>query len=284
MKFKYYLQIYLIILIVGAYESWALNLFPSRSILIFAQTKGFFSPTLVINAEPGRALSLWLGYLGFGLMVLMNVYSLRKRFSFMSGKGRLSKWLDFHVFCGLVGPALILFHCNFKVRGLVGISFWSMVVSFSSGIIGRYFYLQLTGKRAEFEDLSDKYKDKLYQVLNKAKVDASDKEVGPVLAKALEHLGLPSNTEDMGLWSIFFQSFMSDIKLAFGEIKVRPNWPSVSRRIVKSYALNARRAAYLGPFQRLMGYWHAFHFPFAVFMYLAAVIHIAAALVFGTGK
>lgn len=284
MKFKYYLFIYFVILFVGAYESWALNFYPQKSLLIFIQARGGLSPTLPINPEPGRVVSLWLGYLGFGLMLLMNVYSLRKRFKFLSGIGRLSQWLDFHVFCGLLGPTFILFHCNYKVRGLVGISFWSMVVSFSSGIIGRYFYLQLTGRRAEFDELAEKYKSKLYNVLNKAKVDVSDKEVGPVLANALSQLGLSSVNDEMGLWSIFCRSFMSDIKLAFKEIKVRQHWPAASRNIVRQYAVNKRRAAYLDPFQRLMGYWHAFHFPFAVFMYVAAVIHIIAALVFGTGK
>jgi cytochrome b561 len=42
-----------------------------------------------------------------------------------------------------------------------------------------------------------------------------------------------------------------------------------------------RRIAFLEPFRRMLGYWHSFHLPFAFFMYVAAVIHIAAALMFG---
>jgi hypothetical protein len=225
-----------------------------------------------------------MGWMGFGLMVIMNVYSMRKRFHFMKRWWRLSKWLDFHVFCGLVGPTLILYHCNLKVRGLVGISFWSMVISFSSGIIGRYYYLQLIGKKVELETLAEKYKSKLYRLLRSVQIDASESEVEPVLAAALIKVGLPKEHDDLGSISVFYNSFLSDIKLAFYKIKIRKKWPKVSRTLVKGYALSKRRAAYLEFFQSLMGYWHAFHFPFAIFMYIAAVIHIIAALIFGTGK
>jgi hypothetical protein len=284
MKFRNYLTIWFIIMTIGSLEYWFLNFHPERSILLLLQTKGFIASSFKISAEPGRQLSLLMGWLGFSLMVIMNLYSMRKRFQFMKNWMRLSKWLDFHVFCGLVGPTLIMFHCNLKVRGLVGISFWSMVVSFSSGIIGRYFYLQLTGKKIEFEDIAEKYKLKLYELLKSKNIDTSDKEVGPVLAGALLRVGLHRDNEDAGLISVFYRSLASDIQLAFKDLKIRKNWPESSRPIVKEYALNKRRATYLELFQRLMGYWHAFHFPFAVFMYIAAVIHIIAALVFGSGK
>ena len=126
MVMRFFLYLWLLLAIALSFEYWALNFHPSLSLLH-------------LSPEPGRPLSLWLGWVGLGLMVIMNVYSLRKRISGLGGWGRLSSWLNFHVFCGLVGPTLILFHCNFKVRGLVAISFWSMITSFSSGIIGRYF-------------------------------------------------------------------------------------------------------------------------------------------------
>jgi hypothetical protein len=284
MKFKTYLFIWFVITVFGVFEYWALNFHPHLSSLLFLQGKGHIPPDFKISPDPGRPLSLWLGWLGFGLMVTMNVYSMRKRFGFMKSWGRLPKWLDFHVFCGLLGPSFIILHCNLKIRGLVGISFWSMVISFSSGIIGRYFYLQLTGRRAEFEALADKYKQRLVKLLTVGKIEASDKEVGPVLAGALVQMGLPKHGEDVGVFSVFYRSFVCDITMAFKKIKIRQNWPQSSRTLVKEYALNMRRAASLEPFQRLMGYWHAFHFPFAIFMYVAAVIHIIAALLFGTGK
>jgi hypothetical protein len=37
----------------------------------------------------------------------------------------------------------------------------------------------------------------------------------------------------------------------------------------------------LEPFRKMLGYWHSFHLPFALFMYIAAIIHIISALTFG---
>src|SRR3972149_5148655 len=57
--------------------------------------------------------------------------------------GPLGRWLDVHIFFGLVGPALVILHSAFKVQGLVALSFWSMIAVAASGVLGRYLYLQI---------------------------------------------------------------------------------------------------------------------------------------------
>jgi hypothetical protein len=49
-----------------------------------------------------------IGILGFVLMLMTEtLYSLRKR-TRRAQWGRMSAWLDFHIFTGLVGPYLVL--------------------------------------------------------------------------------------------------------------------------------------------------------------------------------
>ena len=81
-----------------------------------------------------------LGILGFLLMILTEVlYSLRKR-SRSVRWGRMSEWLRFHIFTGLVGPFMVFLHTSWKFNGLAGVVTWLTVIVVLSGIIGRYIY------------------------------------------------------------------------------------------------------------------------------------------------
>lgn len=278
---KKYLNIWLFFFALTAFEYYALNYNTHLSLLLKLQAKGFIRESLEISSKPGRPLSLWLGWLGLGLMVTMNVYSMRKRFDFMKGLGKLSSWLNFHVFCGLLGPTFILFHSNFKVRGIVGISFWSMVVSFTSGIVGKYFYVQMLKEKNSFETEAEKRLKQLDNILEKAKISPDEKK--KYLADALVFVGVPSLNEGDGISpiTVLFSAMAGDIRMLFNFPPKPPHWPAGTEYVMAEYALNKRKSLFLEPFQRLMGYWHAFHFPFAVFMYIAAIIHVIAALVFG---
>lgn len=281
MKMKFYTAIWLLIFAAVGLEYYFLNFNPSRSVLLLLQAKGVLRDSLKISPDPGRPVSLWLGWLGLGIMIIMNLYSMRKRMGFMQSWGKLSSWLNFHVFCGLVGPTFILFHCNFKVRGIVGISFWSMVVSFSSGIIGRYFYVQMMKAKSDFEKEAEKGTQYLRKVLDKNKVPFEEEELVHCLNQAQNFVGVPKNVENLNPVSAFLSSSFGDIRLMFAQPATPQGWPVVTKMVVSEIAVQQRRALLLESFQRLMGYWHTFHFPFAIFMYLAAVIHVAAALVFG---
>ena len=182
MALKNYVVIWLFITGFLSYEYTSLNGAHLPSILKGMEADGTLG--FKVSPDPGRTLSLYLGWAGLLLMLVMNVYSIRKRSSFLGGMGKLSSFLNFHIFCGLVGPTLILFHCNFKVRGLVGVSFWSMVVSFTSGIIGRYFYLQLAMKKVEYQKLSDKWIERLKRFLLRDSVEFDRRSQGRSSAEA----------------------------------------------------------------------------------------------------
>ncbi len=90
---------------------------------------------------------LWghgLGIIGSILMLMNFFYSWRKRYEFKEKFGSLKFWLYFHMFVGLLGPALIIYHSAFKFHGIIATtSFFSMVTVVISGIIGRYIYIQV---------------------------------------------------------------------------------------------------------------------------------------------
>src|SRR3972149_3243120 len=98
--------------------------------------------------KSGGRIGHRLGVVGAGMMVLMLGYSLRKRVRALRRLGPLSRWLDVHIFFGIVGPLLVVLHSAFKGRGLVALSFWSMIAVAASGVFGRYLYLQIPRTRA----------------------------------------------------------------------------------------------------------------------------------------
>ena len=81
-----------------------------------------------------------LGIVGFLLMLSTEtLYSLRKRvvgFHY----GRMSIWLQVHVFTGLVGPYLVLLHSGWRFQGLAGVLTIILGVVVVSGLVGRYIY------------------------------------------------------------------------------------------------------------------------------------------------
>jgi hypothetical protein len=84
-----------------------------------------------------------IGILGFIMMLMTEVlYSLRKR-SKLARWGRMSDWLQFHIFTGLVGPFMVLLHSSWKFNGLAGVLTLLTLIIVASGFIGRYIYTRI---------------------------------------------------------------------------------------------------------------------------------------------
>jgi hypothetical protein len=84
-----------------------------------------------------------IGIIGFILMLMTEIlYSLRKRTRSASW-GKMSSWLQFHIFTGLVGPYMVLLHTSWKFNGLAGVTMLFTLIIVVSGFIGRYIYTRI---------------------------------------------------------------------------------------------------------------------------------------------
>ena len=220
-------------------------------------------------------------------MLLTNLYVLRKRLDFLKNFGKLSRWLDFHIFCGLVGPTFIVFHSDFKVNGLVAISFWSMLIAASSGVVGKFFYIHSASSRQSHLDRAKKLLAKLEEYIKNSNVVVSESDLGKLKQNAKQYVGAPMRLENASLFLFpvtVFRTICGDFRLMFGYPQTYPGLPAKTRYVLREYALEVREAAYAEPFHRMLGYWHTFHMPFTYFMYITAIIHVVAALMFGVAK
>lgn len=109
---------------------------------------GWFLP-LHDYLTPKNGVGYWMGIVGASMMLLLLTYSLRKRYKFLDWTPVLSRWFNAHIFLGLYGPVLILYHCGYSLGAFnSNIALWSMITVAISGVIGRFLYNRPQFKRA----------------------------------------------------------------------------------------------------------------------------------------
>ncbi len=101
---------------------------------------------------PGEFTGHVIGICGFIFMLSSEtLYSLRKR-SRDARWGKMSTWLKFHIYTGIVGPFMVLLHSSWKFNGIAGISMLLTIIIVVSGFIGRYIYTRIPRTADGIED------------------------------------------------------------------------------------------------------------------------------------
>lgn len=107
---------------------------------------GIYGSVVLLTRQIPPARELFghgIGIIGFVLMLMTEtLYSLRKR-SRSVRWGRMSTWLQFHIFTGLVGPYMVLLHTSWKFNGIAGVTTLFTVIIVISGFIGRYIFTRI---------------------------------------------------------------------------------------------------------------------------------------------
>jgi hypothetical protein len=235
--------------------------------------------------KAGGSVGHKLGVAGSSMMVLMLLYSVRKRVGALRRLGSLSRWLDVLILLGVFGPLLVVLHSTFKVQGLVALSFWSMVVVASSGVLGRYLYLQIPRTRAGEEralaELEAEDRALSEQLRTRFRLDEAQ------LGRLDALVAVPARA---GLLGGLAGLLTGDLRLRSGLREFARSCRSVPRpvvrefeRVVREKAQARRRILLWDRVHELFHYWHVLHKPFALVMYLFMVVHVAVALVTGYG-
>jgi len=93
--------------------------------------------------RPSGIIGLPLGIAGAIAMLSTLPYAARKRWRPLARLGSTPKWLEVHIFFGIVGPVLVTLHTAFKFNGVVAVGYWLMMIVWSSGFVGRYLYVRI---------------------------------------------------------------------------------------------------------------------------------------------
>ena len=230
-----------------------------------------------VYKEVPSASSLWghsIGVLGFVLMLMTEVlYSLRKR-SNRARWGRMSDWLEFHIFTGLVGPFLVLLHPGWQFKGLAGVLSLLTILIVISGFIGRYIYTAVPrtadGVEIDLEVLEQQA----------AAVEAE------LAVLSLHEATRPIPARRMVIGSLAIARQMTfDLAGVLDRSRIRRTVSSAVRARERRLAdlehqrkqlrrvIRQRQTA-----RRLFSLWHTIHIPLGLTLFLIAFVHIGAAI------
>ena len=237
--------------------------------------------------KPSGSIGNALGIVGGVLLLLMYLYPLRKKWKWLSKKGKTKNWLDYHILMGLVGPVLITFHSSFKLRGVAGVAYWCMIAVVLSGIVGRYLYARIPRKLGAVEmsvDEAERLCADLKQQIRAQSV-LTEKELQPLLA-------LPSLDEvrAMPLGKALVVIVALDVRRAWALFRLRwrvgahvAGHADVKGALaaIRKQAALSKDALFLGKVQQMFRMWHVIHRPFSYSLAIMATLHIMAVVFLG---
>jgi len=225
-----------------------------------------------------------LGIAGFLLMLMTEtLYSLRKR-SRSARWGRMSSWLRFHIFTGLVGPYLVLLHTSWKFNGLAGIVTALMIAVVLSGVVGRYIYTAVPRtadgaviEAAELEHQIAAAENDLQRWL--AGRPEGDQRLVQRMA-ALPATGGPLLVLGRTFLDWEYRLVWRRERRRMGDLE-RAQSRELDRLLRQRRALR-RQVASLALARRMLATWHTVHIPIGMVLFTAAFIHIGAAIYYAT--
>ena len=244
---------------------------------------------------PGSDLGYNLGLVGGIMMLLLLLYPLSKRMRFLRWLVPLKYWFMTHMFLGVLGPLLILFHSTLKFQSINGaVAFLSMSAVALSGLVGRFIYTRihhgLYGKRSSLEELKQQLglnSDEFHSKFQFAP------EIEGRLHRFEEKILRKPATSITGLIGLLTLSLRAhwhylaasrQLKKAVRNFGKHNGWThkQIRQRVrygktmVYSYLKALLSVAHFTLYERLFSWWHVLHVPLMFLLVLSGVIHVLA--------
>lgn len=248
--------------------------------------------------KPSGRIGLKLGMLGVGMFLIIFLYPLRKRWTWLGRIGVSKHWLDFHIVLGLSAPFVIAMHSSFKFHGFAGIAFWIMLAVSVSGIVGRYLYGQIPRRvnaaefsRKELQDIQAKMAEQLAEqkVLRESDVRSalrlpSQETVDRLpAAVALVYMFLLDLLRPLRIARLRSGSLQgSEYVRTLGGLRATKN-RELERAIAiaQEEAALSKRILFLSRTQQVFHLWHVVHKPFSYTFAVLVLVHIGVVLMMG---
>ena len=243
---------------------------------------------------PQRGMGYWLGIAGGSMMLLLLLYSARKRVAWLRWMGGIPEWFQFHMTLGVVGPLLVLFHSNFKLGATnSNIALICMLLVAGSGVIGRYIYTRLHARMDGHEVTLQQLK----AVGERLRSQTTSIAFLPGLLDAIEQIERRMIEPPKNAIGRFLNLFTGGIRLALARWLVRREIIraiQIARRHNKVIAVNAQRVATVAYryaerrfeagrrvkeyalYARVFSLWHVLHIPLFFMLLIAGIVHVIA--------
>jgi hypothetical protein len=248
--------------------------------------------------KPSGRIGIKLGMLGVVMFLVIFLYPLRKRWTWLGRQGNSRHWLDFHVLLGLSAPFVIALHSSFKFHGFAGIAFWIMLGVSISGIVGRYLYSQIPHRvnsaefsRKELQDLQDKM---MQQLAGQNLLRESDVRTALRLPsqQRVDQLPIPAALIYMLLFDLLRPFRIAHLRNGAllgsehitslgGLLPTRHRELERAIVVAREEAALSKRILFLSRTQQVFHLWHVVHKPFSYTFAVLVLIHIGVVLMMG---
>lgn len=245
--------------------------------------------------SPKVGVGYWLGIIGGSLMLALLLYPLRKRIRWLHRLGPTRYWFQMHMAFGLIGPLLVLYHCNFQLGSFNSrVALYCMLLVAGSGIVGRHFYASihkgLYGRKTSLKELQNDLAESLARSEGLARL--MPEFVNQLKSMSAELQGCEIR-RSLGVgrslkWTFthVFQG-ISLMRTARRELataaarseSVATDYKRLLRntsRYVRDYTSLMGRVAQFSFYERLFSLWHVLHLPIFLMMILSALVHVLA--------
>ena len=233
---------------------------------------------------PGEGIGYALGIAGLAAMLVLLLYSVRKRWLRTHALGPLRSWFRAHMLLGVLGPVAILFHANFRPASRNGIvALVAMLLVAGSGFIGRYVYTRvhhgLFGHRQSLQEVSrdvEASRGALWATLTRCPPLAE-------LVRSHEQTLLGSSRiPPAGPWGVLLVRLRTRVadrrarRLIAASIRTNGIVRDEAMRSVRLHLDRVRRVAEFSFYERVLSHWHAVHVPLCVLLFTSVLIHVIA--------
>jgi len=240
--------------------------------------------------KPGGMIGHGFGIVGSSMVLLLFLYSLRKRNICGLRFGSMKRWLDIHIWLGIIGPLFITVHTAGKFNGIVSISYFSMMVVVMSGFLGRYIYMQIPRDDNGMELSLDDIDTKIFAL---GTLLHDDYHVPEKVNKLIDSFSGRIEGARLSNWQALCSLFVFDLLKPIRTFRLGrhirsefPDFPKYALKEIVSLARKkatfVRRRALLGTLNSVFHYWHVFHKPFAVIMIVIMMLHIVIVVLMGS--
>ncbi len=265
------------------------------TIVVFAILFWGFHAHLERYITPQRGFGYWLGIAGGSMMLLMLLYSARKRVRWLRWMGSIPVWFDIHMTLGVIGPILILFHSNFTLGATnSNVALICMLTVAASGVVGRYLYTRLHADLEGHEDTLDQLKAAGKRIVSQS----PSLEFLPGLLGILEGLEARWIQPPRNPLLRVPHLLTGGIRVSIARWRMRVEIQHALRRaqrggsallaahshrlakVASSYArkrLDAgRRITEYQLYEKLFSLWHVLHIPLFFMLLIAGIVHVVA--------
>jgi hypothetical protein len=259
------------------------------AVALYAKGHGFYFLSLDARVDhplfttlrPSGFVGHGYGIVGTGIILTNLLYLVRRKLPNLP-LGSMRAWLDMHVFTGLLGSELVLFHSAFQLRNAVATSSAaSLSIVVVTGIVGRFLFA--LSPKPDAAGVENALRD----------LDARVPGLGGQMRAALES-SRPHEPEESTLlgWVAHLPRWWKTARMRRRQVllvvatspammKLQANEKREATKLGRAVARAGGREVRAMAAAGFLRSWRSLHRFFAILMVLAVVVHVGVAWYFG---